>query len=189
MSALGGVGCSVDGCTYKQWRITRGLCGTHYQHALASGTVTRPLAKSVTERLLSGLVTRSTGCIEWTRGANDSGYGQIRDGRKVHYTHRLAWALANGPIPDDVSVLHHCDNPPCCQTNPTESYPEGHLFLGTSAENMQDMIAKGRGNNQKKTHCPQGHPYSEANTYMNQGRRNCRTCLAVRNKAQKRAVA
>jgi hypothetical protein len=39
--------------------------------------------------------------------------------------------------PDWLVGLHHCDNPPCC--NPD------HLFLGTSADNMADMQAKGRG--------------------------------------------
>lgn len=28
----------------------------------------------------------------------------------------------------------------------------------------------------EKTHCPQGHPYDEENTYINQGTKFCRTC-------------
>lgn len=52
-------------------------------------------------------------------------------------THRVSFALRNGPIPHGMLVLHKCDNPPCCN-------PE-HLFLGNTRENAWDMISKGRG--------------------------------------------
>jgi hypothetical protein len=58
----------------------------------------------------------------------------------VWKAHRVAWTLANGPIPAGMHVLHTCDNPPCC--NP------GHLWLGTQADNMADMARKGRTSNQ-----------------------------------------
>ncbi len=71
------------------------------------------------------------------------GHGQIVIGtRGKHGTgiligsHRLAWILTNGPIPDEMCVCHKCDNPPCC--NPS------HLFLGTALENFDDMRRKGR---------------------------------------------
>lgn len=91
-------------------------------------------------RLLARLSRPSDdACWVWTGFRDRKGYGQIAlDGRRgVHgYTHRVAWELHNGPIPDGLWVLHRCDNPPCC--NPA------HLFLGTAADNNRDMAAKGR---------------------------------------------
>jgi len=132
------------------------------------------------------------GCIEWTGCLDTGGYGQISVNNRMVLVHRLAWELANGPIPDGLSVLHHCDNPPCCETEPTEGYPEGHLFLGTHAENNADRSAKGRGHNQKKTHCIHGHPFDETNTYIapSTGKRMCLTCMratGVRSNAKRRA--
>ena len=51
--------------------------------------------------------------------------------------HRVAWELFIGGIPDNMFVLHRCDNPKCC--NPK------HLFLGTQSDNAKDMHSKGRG--------------------------------------------
>jgi hypothetical protein len=41
---------------------------------------------------------------------------------------------------------------------------------------MRDMVQKKRGRNSKKTHCPQGHPYTADNIYITRGRRHCKTC-------------
>lgn len=76
------------------------------------------------------------GCHEWTAGRKGAGYGAVRyEGRDL-YAHRLAWELANGPVPRGRWVLHSCDNPAC--TNPD------HLFLGTRADNVSDMMFKDR---------------------------------------------
>ena len=81
--------------------------------------------------------TKLTGdCLEWTGSRNEHGYGSVRVDRKLWKAHRFAWHLCYGSIPDDLDVLHRCDNPPCC--NPA------HLFLGTAADNGQDMSRKGR---------------------------------------------
>lgn len=87
-------------------------------------------------------------CWLWTgaitsRRATRAGYGELMVDGKIAYTHRLAYALAVGPVPDGMLVCHTCDNTLCC--NPL------HLFLGTSRDNSRDMMAKGRGRGQLTT--------------------------------------
>jgi hypothetical protein len=76
------------------------------------------------------------GCWVWTAYRNQKGYGQIQVDNHPHRTHRVAWSLANGPIPEGMSVLHSCDNPAC--VNPA------HLHLGTVADNNQERCERGR---------------------------------------------
>lgn len=78
----------------------------------------------------------TTPCVETDWPRPPRGYGSSRrNGRKV-YAHRWAWEQEHGPIPPGLFVLHRCDNPPCINVE--------HLFLGTHADNMADMVAKGR---------------------------------------------
>lgn len=75
-------------------------------------------------------------CWEWTGRRSGSGYGTVVVFKKQQVAHRVAWGLANGPIPDGMLVCHRCDNPVCVRPD--------HLFLGTHLDNMRDMWAKGR---------------------------------------------
>lgn len=79
------------------------------------------------------------GCWLWTGRTAPYGYGSLRRGMKLIRAHRLSWEIHNGPVPADLCVLHRCDTPSC--VNPA------HLFLGTQADNMADMEAKGRTRN------------------------------------------
>ena len=76
-------------------------------------------------------------CWPWLGHRSPRGYGQSSDlDRKTVRAHRMAWELTFGPFDRSLFVCHRCDNPPCC--NPT------NLFLGTTNDNMADMVAKGR---------------------------------------------
>ena len=81
-------------------------------------------------------VDKSGDCWIWTAATGRGGYGVFSvDGRAVR-AHRAAYVLHKGDIPNDMHVLHICDNPACVRID--------HLFLGTHSDNMADKAAKGR---------------------------------------------
>lgn len=82
-------------------------------------------------------VRRPGECWEWQKATNEYGYGIIRvDGSTVK-AHRLALELFDGTHRDPSEKIRHtCDNPPCC--NPA------HLLPGTQADNIADMVERGR---------------------------------------------
>ncbi len=82
-------------------------------------------------------VWKTDTCWLWI-GAYRGAYGTIskQGGKRSTFSHRASWTINVGPIPNRLNVLHRCDNPSCVRPD--------HLFLGTSADNTADMIAKDR---------------------------------------------
>ncbi len=63
--------------------------------------------------------------------------GNQRKGTKQdEAAHRASYRFTYGAIPNNLNVLHKCDNPQCVRPS--------HLFLGTQADNVKDMVNKGR---------------------------------------------
>ena len=81
-------------------------------------------------------VDRSGECWLWTGATSPKGYGRFWAGGVTRRSHRVAWKITNGDIPDGLLVLHKCDTPRCVRPD--------HLFLGTYADNNIDCRDKGR---------------------------------------------
>jgi hypothetical protein len=107
----------------------------HYQRMRNNGTTSLNHKLSVLERFMR-FVDKAEGCWAWKGNKDDKGRGRFWNGRRQILSSRAAYELLVGSIPDGLLICHHCDNPNCVRPS--------HLFLGTQAQNMQDMIRKGR---------------------------------------------
>lgn len=112
-------------------------------------------------------------CWLWMASKNLKGYGVFSVGRRGQMAHRWSYEHHVGPIPDGMLMDHTCMRPDC--VNPA------HLEPVSPSENVRRGYAPSvlAAWHRAKTHCPQGHPYDAANTYVYRGHRHCRACMAA----------
>jgi hypothetical protein len=138
------------------------------------------------DRLMSK-VEKTADCWLFTGARLPNGYGVIRAGRRgergERLAHRASYVALVGPIPAGVEIDHLCSVRNCVRPD--------HLEVVTHAENMRRTVARGRAVfwNAGKTHCPKGHPYDEANTFVRKcGRKRlCRECMRAGNRTRPEA--
>ena len=108
-------------------------------------------------------------CWTFEGTKNQRGYGRVSEGERWRAVHRFVVEEETGLDLTGLVVMHKCDNPSCVRLD--------HLRVGTQADNMRDMYKKRRDAGSKKTHCSQGHPFDDENTFVaSRGERRCRTC-------------
>lgn len=163
--------CAIPNCERRARE--RGLCHAHYEYQRRTGQAfyVRPTPADrfwpkVNKEGPTPEHRPDLGpCWLWTATHNGRGYGRIGINYRMTYAYRFAYELMVGPIPADLELDHLCRNTRC--VHPT------HLEPVTRRENVWRGL---RG--VLKTHCPQGHPYNEANTYLDGGHhRRCRQCM------------
>jgi hypothetical protein len=103
-------------------------------------------------------------CVPWP------GKHRKTDGRPIlgrQYAYRVLWEEAHGPL-NGLSLHHRCENKWCVNL--------AHLEPMKQGDHLREHGLPGDWGQADKTHCPQGHEYTEENTYHWRGERHCRTC-------------
>lgn len=189
--------CSAPDCTKPAH--SGGLCSKHHSRMQRRGELEpAPLnmrGASLETQYRAKVDQRGPDeCWPWLAYRNAHGYGQFNRSPVGILAHRYGWFLANGPIPDGHVIDHTCHDPAACdggkQCQHRACQNPAHMMPVSNARNAS--VGRRRTPQSDRTHCPQGHPYDEANTRWSTRRdgrkhRQCRAC--ARERAAQRAAA
>lgn len=195
--------CKVTGCTWVGLTVRRGWCPKHYKRWVSTGDPTGLRRRENGAEPYASIIFYGWDrygleeCLLYRGAVNGLGYGNVSDGGGSSVSaHRVAYEKWHGPVPVGMVLDHECHNRAALRgecdggsgcvhrrcVNP------GHLAPVTPEQNFlkSPLTAAGGGGsagarfNSAKTHCPQGHAYDRANTFIHHGSRECRTCVNAR---------
>lgn len=124
-------------------------------------------------------------CWLWTGDLTRDGYARWRPGpgQDRQMVHRLTHEWYVGPIPEGMTVDHLChteavERGECgggiCDHRRCVNPAHGEVVTMSTNTVRQDHA------NRRKTTCAKGHPFTEENTRIRRGRRECLTCERAR---------
>lgn len=118
-------------------------------------------------------VDTSGDCWRWTGAKCSTGYGAFEGGERhpaarTRLTHRIAYALTQGGLPEGLTLDHLCRVRDC--VNPA------HLEPVTRGENVLRGVGHAA-QNKRKTHCVRGHKLPPPGE---NGWRHCHPCVQQR---------
>lgn len=145
-----GLVCPECGSTFDRdkshYDCTTSRGGLVYCSASCATKVNARNREGMTEEKFWSRVDKTPGkgpngdCWIWTGAMDVHCYGLVGwkalNGLRHSKSHRVAYQLTVGIIPDGLYLCHACDNPSC--VNPA------HLTPGTQLDNMKDASIKGR---------------------------------------------
>jgi hypothetical protein len=92
-------------------------------------------SSTLLERLMLKIDTQGpNGCWIWKGAVNNKGYGRLRVGKRVIYSHRLIYSLLVEPFDDGLVINHVCKNRLCQNV--------AHMEIVASADNCRDAMRR-----------------------------------------------
>lgn len=120
--------CSIADCDKPSRK--RGWCDKHYKRWQRHGNPDIKFSFDAPDDSFKARTELKNGCLIWTGGKDQKGYGRITVRKKPVRAHRYAWEQANGPIPKGAQIDHVCYNPSCVKVN--------HLRMVTPQQNSSN---------------------------------------------------
>ena len=135
-------------------------------------------SRSTPEERFWRKVKKTRDCWLWIANRNPKGYGRFWLNGRLQQAHRVVYEWYNDFIPEGLEIDHLWRNRGCVRPI--------HLEAVTCQENAR-RGETGKHSNSKKSHCPQGHPYSGNNLYIPpSGGRFCKKCHRQTQRVYKR---